>query len=41
MNNNVDELVFATKMNMQQSENKDISKILSHLMNNPGEASKV
>lgn len=40
-NNNVDELAFAIKMNMQHSENKDISKILSYLMNNPGEASKV
>jgi len=40
-NNNVDELAFATKMNMQQSGNKDISKIISYLTNNPEEASKI
>lgn len=41
MNNNGDELAFATKMKMQQSGNKDISKILSYLMDNPEEASKI
>lgn len=34
INNNADELVFATKMYMQQSGNKYISKILSYLTNN-------
>jgi len=36
-----DELAFATSMNMQQLENKYISKIISYLTNNLGEASKV
>lgn len=40
-NNNADELAFATRMNMQQSGNKSISKILSYLTNNPEEASKI
>lgn len=40
-NNNADELAFATKINMQQSGNKDISKILSYLTDNPGEVSKI
>ncbi|EFN83584.1 hypothetical protein EAI_03474, partial [Harpegnathos saltator] len=39
--NNVDELTFATSMNMRQSGNKDISKIISYLTANPGEASRI
>jgi len=32
------ELAFAIRMNMQQSENKYIFKIISYLTNNSGEA---